>query len=82
MTAQLLQRHNCLQDSSSDVEAGRPGLHDSGSSLALNSSAGAAGQSEAAAAAKCWDIDASDIALCYHADGTEWLLSSTESGQV
>lgn len=79
---QCTDRNVCLQDDSSDTEAGRPGMHDSGSSLAPTSSSGAAGQHEAAAATKCWDIDASDIALCHHADGTEWLLSSTESGQV
>lgn len=63
------------------MENGKASFHDSGSSL--NQHSGAAGISvDDLAAAKCWDIDALDIVMCKRPDGADWLLSSSESGQV
>lgn len=64
-----------------DVEAGKPIFHDSGSSLHHHPSASGHLQDDPAAA-KCWDIPASDIVICERPDGSDWLLSSSESGQV
>ena len=64
-----------------DVEAGKPSCHDSGSSLShLPNSNGHLRDDPAAA--KCWDIAASDIVICKRSDRSNWLLSSSDSGQV
>ena len=64
-----------------DVEAGRAMFHDSGSSLHHHPSANGHLPDDPAAA-KCWDIAASDIVICKRPDGGDWLLSSSVSGQV
>ncbi|KAL3148304.1 hypothetical protein ABBQ38_013768 [Trebouxia sp. C0009 RCD-2024] len=73
----------CLkeQHDMADVEAGKAMFHDSGSSLHHHPSATGHLRDEPAAA-KCWDIAASDIVICKRPDGSDWLLSSSESGQV
>ena len=64
-----------------DLENGKTSFHDSGSSLPSHPSPALIAADEVAAA-KCWDIDAADIVICKHADGTEWLLNESESGKV
>lgn len=64
-----------------DLENGEVSFHDSGSSL--NPSRDTNGQlQDDPAAAKCWDIAASDVVICKRPDNSEWLLSSSDSGQV
>ena len=67
-----------LQDGVTDVEGGRTMFHDSGSSLTDRASPAG----DDAAAAHCWDIDASDIVICKRPDGSDWLLNVSESGEV
>ena len=63
------------------MEDGKPSFHDSGSSLNHQQN-GDEILNDDAAAAKCWDIAAADIVLCKRPDGSDWLLSTSESGQV
>lgn len=73
----------CLQEQQNvaDTENGKISFHDSGSSL--NASRATNGHlHDDPAAAKCWDIDASDVVICKRPDTSEWLLSSSDSGQV
>ena len=73
----------CLQEQQNvaDVENGGASFHDSGSSMNRNSNTSGHLQDDPAAA-KCWDIAASDVVICKRPDGSEWLLSSSDSGQV
>ena len=73
----------CLQEQQSfaDLENGKTSFHDSGSSMNCNSTTNGHLQDDPAAA-KCWDIAASDVVICKHPDGSEWVLSSSDSGQV
>ena len=63
------------------MEDGKPSFHDSGSSLNHQQN-GDEMLIDDTAAAKCWDIAAADIVLCKRPDGSDWLLSTSESGQV
>ena len=63
------------------MEDGAGTFHDSGSDLKTYSG-GEGPAADESGAAKCWDIDAADIIMCKHPDGSDWLLSSSESGQV
>lgn len=63
------------------VEDGTTLFHDSGSSLHDHPSADKHVPRDPAAA-KCWDIAESDIVICKRPDGSDWLLSSSDSGQV
>jgi len=69
------------QNGAADVENGRTIFHDSGSSLTHHPSPDLPGASDPAAA-NCWDIDAADIVICKHPDGSDWLLNVSESGEV
>ena len=69
------------QNGMADVEEGRTIFHDSGSSLAHHPSPDMHGALDPAAA-NCWDIDAADIVICKHQDGSDWLLNVSESGKV
>ena len=69
------------QNGTADVEAGRTIFHDSGSSLTHHPSPDLPGVTDPAAA-NCWDIDAADIVICKHSDGSDWLLNVSESGEV
>ncbi len=69
------------QNGAADVEDGRNVFHDSGSSLTHHPSPNLPGAVDPAAA-NCWDIDAADIVICKHPDGSDWLLNVSESGKV
>ncbi len=72
-----IQEHN----GAADVENGRTIFHDSGSSLTHHRSPDLPSATDPAGA-NCWDIDAADIVICKHPDGTHWLLNVSESGKV
>lgn len=69
------------QQEIADLEQGKTSFHDSGSSMNCSPTTNGHLQDDPAAA-KCWDIAASDVVICKHSDGTEWLLSSSDSGQA
>ena len=69
------------QQQIADLEDGKTSFHDSGSSMNCNSNSNGHLQDDPTAA-KCWDIAASDVVICKRPDGSEWLLSSSDSGQV
>ncbi|KAA6422516.1 MAG: cytochrome P450 [Trebouxia sp. A1-2] len=69
------------QNGRADIEDGRTIFHDSGSSLTHHPSPDLPGAIDPAAA-NCWDIDAADIVICKHPDGSDWILNVSESGKV
>ncbi|DBB04569.1 hypothetical protein WJX77_008736 [Trebouxia sp. C0004] len=77
---QAAARHK-VQNGSADVEDGRTIFPDGGSSLTHHPSPDLPGTVDPAAA-NCWDIDAADIVICKHPDGSDWLLNVSVSGKV